>query len=350
MSTFSYLHNLKKGELTDLAELTSLPDYDSMKKPELESALDEHLKANQTAYSNQEQLQDYYVRLAPRSPVKRASTSVVSGDEKPKKPRQRRQTQVAPDSGVTSEPEAPTASSTLTSIVKTPARQLSQRVRLPPSPAVVSDTVERTTAHIKRRATHYYSQSGISETRDWTREFLSDPGLIQNIPNILEAATLVIKFMLPLKKLGEIQKVPYLLPSGTDIKVPDFFVLLTSQFWKPFWLWSLTALIIPGVSAYLFNVSMYHAQSSTPSSRSSATRRTSSANAQQQQQVDPLVFSIVKALVTYMVYAQHVTLLGMTDNHDISKVNELVFGGYGGMLTGAGVAGLIGIYDAVLKR
>lgn len=71
-----------------------------MKKPELESALDEHLKANQSAYSGNSALRAYYNRLAPRSPAKRGSTTGV--DEPAKKPRQRgRPSQVALEEGVT---------------------------------------------------------------------------------------------------------------------------------------------------------------------------------------------------------------------------------------------------------
>lgn len=70
-----------------------------MKKPELESALDEHLKANQATYGSHSALSEYYARLAPRSPTKRSSTA--GADDPPKKPRQRRPTQVAPEIGIT---------------------------------------------------------------------------------------------------------------------------------------------------------------------------------------------------------------------------------------------------------
>ena len=66
--------------------------FSDLKKSELEIALDEHLRANQSSLSKEESLSDYYKRLGVRmrSPAKRESGGITSGDEK--KPRARRQT------------------------------------------------------------------------------------------------------------------------------------------------------------------------------------------------------------------------------------------------------------------
>ncbi len=49
-----------------------------MRKAELETALDDHLRANQTTYQNDPSLSDYYKRLGPTSPIKKTTAMVKS--------------------------------------------------------------------------------------------------------------------------------------------------------------------------------------------------------------------------------------------------------------------------------
>lgn len=66
--------------------------------------------------------------------------------------------------------------------------------------------------------------------------------------------------------------------------------------------------------------------------------------------VDPLTYSIVKALVSFVVYGQGVTFGGLLSETAIDRLDGAVYGGYKGILTGAAITGLLSIYDAVLKK
>jgi len=61
-----------------------------MKKADLEVALDEHLRANQSTYGSEAVLSDYYKRLGPRSPAKKVTEMVkAEGDVVVKKGRRK---------------------------------------------------------------------------------------------------------------------------------------------------------------------------------------------------------------------------------------------------------------------
>ena len=62
-----------------------------MKKTELEIALDEHMRANQSRLSKDSSLAAFYRRItAPSSPVKRETSVAVVVDDVTRKPRARR--------------------------------------------------------------------------------------------------------------------------------------------------------------------------------------------------------------------------------------------------------------------
>lgn len=79
-----------------------LYSYESLLKPDLEVALENHLRANETRLSNDPILEPFYRRIGALSPVKRESVGgggsgsggvVISGDEIVKRSsRARRQT------------------------------------------------------------------------------------------------------------------------------------------------------------------------------------------------------------------------------------------------------------------
>ncbi|KAJ2974800.1 hypothetical protein NUW58_g8542 [Xylaria curta] len=66
--------------------------------------------------------------------------------------------------------------------------------------------------------------------------------------------------------------------------------------------------------------------------------------------VDPLTFSIVKALISFVIYGQGVTFGGWVNEVSIARINSAVYGGYKGILSGAAISGIFSIYDAVLKK
>jgi hypothetical protein len=67
--------------------------YEALKKADLEVALDEHLRANQTTYATEASLSDYYKRLGPRSPTKKSTTDVVKSEGEAVVKKVRRKTQ-----------------------------------------------------------------------------------------------------------------------------------------------------------------------------------------------------------------------------------------------------------------
>lgn len=68
-----------------------------MRKAELEVALDDHLRANQTAYQNDASFNEYYKRLAPPSPTKKVTSMVKS--EAPDKKAVRKKSKSAEETG-----------------------------------------------------------------------------------------------------------------------------------------------------------------------------------------------------------------------------------------------------------
>ncbi|KAL8935822.1 MAG: hypothetical protein Q9216_005238, partial [Gyalolechia sp. 2 TL-2023] len=93
MSTVAYwLQKQRKPDLQNLAAHVGMKDFDNLLKIDLEIALDDFLRTNQSRLQNDPQVSGFYKRIG--SPVKResggaATTSVV---EEVKKPKQRRQT------------------------------------------------------------------------------------------------------------------------------------------------------------------------------------------------------------------------------------------------------------------
>jgi hypothetical protein len=81
-----------------------LNSFQNLKKPELELALDEHLRVNQATWSGDSRLDPFYDRVfAPVSPVKKESQGFngagSDGDMKPpRSTRARRLTKVASES------------------------------------------------------------------------------------------------------------------------------------------------------------------------------------------------------------------------------------------------------------
>ena len=75
-----------------------------MKKSDLEVALDDHLRANQSTYATEPVLSDYYKRLGSgaRSPAKKIADKVTemvkSDDEAPVAKKQRRKTVLGEES------------------------------------------------------------------------------------------------------------------------------------------------------------------------------------------------------------------------------------------------------------
>jgi hypothetical protein len=232
-------------------------------------------------------------------------------------------------------------------MVKTPGRgslSLPSSVPLPPSPAAVTDAIDRQTTKMRRRVSAVYSESGIHEVSDNFRDLLSSSVAINMIALVIEAYCLRQE-LLPSKIAGFIPAIPYVKADKTPVYLPDLFLLLDKSFWAPFSLWTITSLMLPLLCAYFINISL-----KTSLTHQHGTRRATSIQNAPSNQFDPLVYNIAKGLIAYVVYAHHVTLLGLFQHFTITTVNENVLGGYQGIITGAAIAGVMNLYEAILKK
>lgn len=235
----------------------------------------------------------------------------------------------------------------ITSMVKTPSRNslpIPSTVPLPPSPAAVTDAIDRQTTKMRKRVSRLYAESGIHEISESFRDSLSSSVSVNMIALLVEAYCLRQE-LLPSKTAAWIPSIPYVTAKRTPVHLPDLFLLLDKSFWAPFSLWLTTSLLLPLLCAYFINIPL-----KTSLSHHYSTRRATAIQSSPSNQFDPLVYNIAKALVAYVVYGQHATTLGLFQHFTITTVNENILGGYQGVITGAAIAGLIGLYEAILKK
>jgi hypothetical protein len=351
-----YLRSLRKSDLVLLAEISDLKGFEDYKKVELEAALDEHLRANTSIFSADKRLADYYRRLAqlPRvvSPIKLKTEPAASGDEAKKLSRRRQTNKVKDDVEVTddSDSQSKTPASTALAVpARTPARSsLSFASSLPPSPAIVTDAIERQTTVFRKSVSEAWSASGVSERFHALRAALSSGKSIKTLIIVIELFSLIYE-LVPLQFLTTVPAVEALRSPEFGIRVPDLFILLSSSFWAPFSLWSLTSLILPLISAYFFNLSY-----KPPPPRVShpyETRRSSAVvPIAAAPSFDPLVYNVAKALIVYLVYATHFTFWDLYSDFTIEKVNVSIPGQWPALVTGAAIGIVTSLYEAILKK
>ncbi|KAI1440576.1 hypothetical protein F5Y02DRAFT_342787 [Annulohypoxylon stygium] len=319
----------------------SLNSFESLKKSELELALDDYLGANEQVFSLDPKLHSYY-----QNRYQKRIVSPVNDDvpERPKTVRRRATKaaeEIAPVAPVDSDDEP---SNTTTAVARTPARtpsralSLASRIPLPATPADVAEAVDRSTIAVKARVATLYRESGITEATQATRESLS------TVTSVLFAISAFELYFLRPEILADryaftIPAVAFLGTKDFPVFVPDMFLLLTSSFWSPALLWAFTSAVLPSLAGYFVNLSV--------SSHHGRVGRRSHAY---DPVVDPLSFSITKALISYVVYHQGLTFGGWIDETSIARINTAIYGGYKGILTGTAITGILSIYDAVLKK
>ncbi|KAL8756462.1 MAG: hypothetical protein Q9199_002905, partial [Rusavskia elegans] len=263
MATVAYwLQRQRKPDLQNLASHVGMKQYDNLLKPDLEIALDDYLRKNQTRLQSDPALSSFYKRL--ESPVKRERGSGVGATsaaaEEAKKPKQRRQTikareELEPPSE--SEAQLPLTTTSPTSprtpFASTPF-SLARQLALPASPSVLADRIEESTTTLTTSVTNLYTTSPIPTTLSSLRAKLSTVTSIQLLILSLEAFGL-FRQTVPLKYLTTIPAVPALgLSDPTALKLPDLFALLTSAFWLPFGLWLTTSVLLPVTGAWFMNL------------------------------------------------------------------------------------------------
>lgn len=194
---------------------------------------------------------------------------------------------------------------------------------------------------MRQRVASIYQDSGVNEAAHATRESLS------TVTSILFTVAAFELYFLRREVLADtyaftIPAISFLGTNDYPVHIPDMFLLLTSSFWSPTLLWLATSLVIPATFGYFYNLSVANQPAPGRGRRPSAPTP--------DYIVDPLTFSIVKALVSYVVYAQGVTFYGLVDETSIARINGALYGGWKGVLVGSAITGLTSLYDAILRK
>lgn len=228
--------------------------------------------------------------------------------------------------------------SELPSASATPGRALAlaRRIPLPSTPADVARVVDERTLALRERVSSLYEESGIREVTYTTRDTLST---VTSIIFSIAAFELyhLRKEVLPDRYAFTIPAVKAIGTPDYPVEVPDLFCILTSRFWSPVLLWAFTSVIVPAFFGFYFNLSAAHSSGNRKRSQPSFS-------------VDPLTFSIAKAVITYVVYQQGVTFGGWVDQNSVARINSAIYGGWKGVITGAFISGVASFYDAVLTK
>ncbi|EEH11572.1 conserved hypothetical protein [Histoplasma capsulatum G186AR] len=350
-----YLRGLRKSDLVVLAEVSNLQDFEDYKKTELEAALDDHLSTNRASLSSEQKLADYYRRLSQTSrssPIKREPKTepVMSGDDGRRPSRSRRTIKPKEEVEATDESDS-SASKQSTPASRTPARRRSLHFpSLPPSPAVITDAIDRQTTKARQSMSEAWDASGLTERSDALRSCLSSVRTIELITLAMELCGLLSQIV-PMRYLTTFPAVSTVGTPEYAVKVPDVFILLEASFWGPFSLWLSTSIFLPSVLAYFCNLSLKISQQG--SSHAYGTRRTTSSAAAKAAEVgnfDPLVFNVSKALISYLVYTSNCTFWNMYRQMTVTTVSGAVPGGLPGLMTGAAIGTLGSLYEAILRR
>ncbi|KAK2593304.1 hypothetical protein QQS21_008986 [Conoideocrella luteorostrata] len=337
--TNSWLRTQLKPELLKLADSVGLKNYEDLKKSDLQAALDEFISEHSSRLQNRADLASYFSSRSKAlgSPVKKEKDSIKDDVEKPLKVAKRRVIKAVEE--LTSESDE---RGTSTTVARTPARSLSQvaaRIPLPATPADVANAFDRSTIAMRKRVTSMYQETGLTEASNATRETLST---VTSILFVISAFELyyIRPEILANRYAFTIPAVNLLGTSDYPIYLPDMFLILTASFWSPALTWALTSVVLPSLAGYFFNLSA--TSYSGPRTRAKA--------AAHDTVVDPLTFSIVKALVSYVVYKQGVTFGGLLSETSIERLNGAVYGGYKGVLVGTAITGITSMYEAVLRK
>jgi len=248
------------------------------------------------------------------------------------------------------------ASAASTALAQTPGRALSLASRitnLPATPADVAQAVESGTVAVRERVSTLYKHSGIVEATETTREWLSTVHSVVSAIALFELYKLRQE-ILPDRYAFTIPAIRALHTSDYPVHLPDMFALVTASFWGPAITWAVTSVLLPSLAGYFFNLSLGAAAQRAGAVRQFGSGRRSGSGSvppgQVEYVVDPVMFSIAKAVVTYVVYAQGVTFGGLISPESVARINSALYSGWRGVLVGTAVSGLTAVYDAVLRK
>ncbi|CAI6230192.1 unnamed protein product [Periconia digitata] len=361
----SWLQKKRKGELLELAQRASVADADSFLKDDLVAAIEERLDNNESTYAKDPVFVEYYGRAG--SPGKRGSSPqepVVTTTKTRRRTLMKNSASLAADDDRTPDraalvPRTPRTASQVSrrvsqtekAIVSPAQRVLERELPLPPSPAQIADVADQSFQVAKTKATELWDKTRLDELKEFIRENASSVSAIQTLILLIEAVglqynTLGTWYALHSPAVGTTVH-------SHEIRLPDVWLLLTSNWWGPATLWSVTSWALPLVFSYFFNLTL----------RSNTHHRSSA----RQSSVDPLTFNIVKAILSYSAYhistqvdaalaGQPNVVVAQTPGwgpfHEssVNVVRNNIPGGYYGLQIGALVGVLVSIYDAALKK
>ncbi|KAH7359815.1 hypothetical protein BKA66DRAFT_223981 [Pyrenochaeta sp. MPI-SDFR-AT-0127] len=341
----SWLQRKRKGELIDLAQKAKLPDADGFLKDDLVELLEAHLNSNESTYGKHADFRDFYGRSG--SPVKRERSSPSEALVVTKT---RRRTLIkAP-----SEEPTPEKKALVTRTPRAVSRRVSEvlaEVDIPASPAQLAEVADQSFQVVKSKASDLWDRTQIDQLKEFIRENVSSVAAIQTLILLIEAAGLqynTLETTAAASLPAEVSKHTGLL----FLLVPNFTALLSSDWWAPATLWSLTSWVIPLIFSYFFNLTL----------RSNTNRRSSD----RQYPADPLTFNIVKAILVYSAFRIPTIDASLVGEPGIARVIDYswgpfsaetvgvvrnnVPGKFNGLQIGALVGVLVSLYDAALKK
>ncbi|KAL5594387.1 hypothetical protein BROUX41_001322 [Berkeleyomyces rouxiae] len=334
MSSNAWLRAQRKGELQDLASELDLDVSQPLKKTELESLIESHVLANDASLADNDRLAGFWNSRARStgSPIKREPVD-PSEAKTPSTALRRRTTRALDElSNESLEQEPPTP---LALLPRTPARALalaSSRLQLPATPASVQKAVDRS-VELFQDGVVAVQDSKLADATVNTRSTLS------TVPNIiLSIAAFEAYFLRPAVLPDALWLTAPALPTlhlpAIPIVLPDLTRVLSASFWGPVLAWLAATVFAPLLLAYFYNLSS----------------NASSKRVRNKYVFDPLSYSIAKAVLSFVVFAQGVSFNGLVHQTAINRVNEAVYGGWQGLLVGAGISGLAAFYEAILSK
>ncbi|PHH70726.1 hypothetical protein CDD82_6959 [Ophiocordyceps australis] len=202
----------------------------------------------------------------------------------------------------------------------------------PASPRDVARAASHSTSLMRIRVAAVIQPQRLAAYASAARVALSSVNALITLTTLLD-----VYFLLPALLPSTHVRFLHLPLRGTcDLRLPQMFLILSSTFWSRLLPWLVTAVILPCFSGYFFNLSR--------------ARHTSIYLARPAYTIDPLSFSVAKALVSYLVYARGLSIYHLPTPESVAFINAALYAGWSGTLTVSAITGLMGIYDAVLHR
>lgn len=207
-------------------------------------------------------------------------------------------------------------------------QQLASKIQLPSSPAL-NRAVTSQKAYLTSSYKRFLKNSDIQGKASLLRQELGSVTTVQILILLFEAVGLS-QHTSPLSQ-ATIPSIKFINNRPTVIRIPDLMAITKPNYWPASLLWILTSIAIPAFFAYFINLTY---QNPRPRSRRTRANR----------EFDPLIFSIIKGLVAYVVYANGAFHPGFSAS-TVKAVNDHVWGGPSTFIIGSAVGILTSIYD-----